>query len=65
MPIEIRELYIKAVIDSGGGGKKPGDTQTGESDANPAAGASGQGADNLVDLCVEKVMEILQNKEER
>ena len=64
MPIEIRELYIKAVIDSGGGGKKPGDVQSGEENAKPAA-ASGQGADNLVDLCVEKVMEILQNKEER
>jgi hypothetical protein len=65
MPIEIRELCIKAVIDSGGGAKKGGDTQAGDPDAKPAAEGSGQAGDQVVDLCVEKILEILRNKEER
>jgi hypothetical protein len=64
MPIEIRELYIKAVIDSGGGSKKAGDAQTGEGAPKSEGGGAGEG-DHIVDLCVEKVMEILKEKEER
>jgi hypothetical protein len=65
MPIEIRELCIKAVIDSGSGAKKGGDTQAGEADAKPGTEGSAQAGEQVVDLCVEKVLEILRNKEER
>jgi hypothetical protein len=61
MPIEIRELHIKAVID-GGGGKDS--SQAGE--AGASAGASPvQDADQLIERCIEKVLEILKEKEER
>ena len=57
MAIEIRELHIKAVIDSGkSGGKK-------ESTAGDASNPSAP--DQIVDLCVEKVLEILREKKER
>jgi hypothetical protein len=61
MPIEIRELYIRAVIDSGGG--KP--ASEGEAGGQPQGGAPQAGTDQLIDLCVEKVMEILKEKNER
>jgi hypothetical protein len=58
MPVEIRELVIKATVDSGGG--------------SAAAGASGSGGgtnaspgDELIKTCVEKVLEILKEKNER
>jgi hypothetical protein len=59
MPIEIRELHIKAVID--GGGKK-------ESEGQPSAAAPAAPApemNELIDLCVEKILEILKEKTER
>jgi hypothetical protein len=59
MPIEIRELQIKAVIDNGNPkGKK------GASPGSPGEGPQ-QNPDELVDLCVEKVLEILKEKGER
>jgi len=63
MPIEIRELHIKAVIDAGGASAKMAQPAT-DSD-QPSAGASTSQADQLVDLCVEKVLEILKEKKER
>ena len=63
MPIEIRELYIKAVIDAGGSSLKAEpavSSATGE--AQPE---TGQGMEQIVDLCVEKVLEILKDKQER
>ena len=62
MPIEIKELYIRAVID-GGGSSKP--AQPGAESGQPAAGASAQPSEQLVELCVEKVMEVLKEKMER
>ena len=66
MAIEIRELYIKAVIDTGGGKK------AGEGSAGAATGAEGHApgggeanAEQMISLCVEKVMEILNEKKER
>jgi hypothetical protein len=63
MPIEIRELHIKAVID-GGGGKKPSGP-AGAAEGEQTAGGSGQMGDELIDVCVEKVLEILKEKAER
>lgn len=54
MPIEIRELVIKATITA--------DAQNSTSQGN--AGAAG-GAAEMVQLCVEKVLQILKEKNER
>jgi len=63
MPIEIRELHIKAVIDSGGSNRK--NAEGNENNNKDAAEGADQRPENLIDLCVEKVMEILKEKEER
>ena len=57
MPIEVRELVIKAQIGSGQqNGKVTAQEQTNPSSANE---------EELVKKCVEKVMEILKEKAER
>jgi len=59
MPLEIRELIIKATIE----------TDSGKSTSTNAAQSSGtNGTDPqemLINLCVEKVLEILKEKQER
>jgi hypothetical protein len=57
MPIEIRELVIKATVthDEGSGGG------TGSSDASGNTSSS----EELIKTCVEKVLEILKDKNER
>lgn len=57
MPIILNELHIKMSItdDKGGGGGKGAKTNAGETEGNEA----------VVAACVEKVMEILKDKEER
>ena len=58
-PLEIRELVIKATIE----------TDSGKSAAPNAAPASGANSTDpqemLINLCVEKVLEILKEKQER
>ena len=62
MAIEIRELHIKAVIDAGGS-KKANEPA---SDTAKAEGPEeGGGSNQLIDLCVEKILEILKEKTER
>lgn len=51
MPLEIRELVIKATINEGGGGQQS------------TAGAADQAA--IVTACVDQVLAILQEKTER
>lgn len=53
MPIEIKELVIRAIVDAGG------DQKSG------AARASGQSLQDIVQACVEQVLEILRRREER
>ncbi|MBI5917355.1 MAG: hypothetical protein HY842_18460 [Bacteroidetes bacterium] len=56
MPIEIKELHIKAVINQEGG----------QSPAGSAAGAaSAPDKGRIVAECVEKVLEILKQQNER
>ena len=57
MPIEIRELVIKASIESEGGG------QSGSTGWGP--GNNSAATEELVNTCVEKVLEILKAKNER
>lgn len=63
MPIEIRELHIKAVIDTAG--SKPAMGEGVNAGNLPGGNASAADAEQLVDLCVEKIMEIIKEKSER
>jgi hypothetical protein len=62
MPIEIRELHIKVSVTS------PQTDQVASTNQSPGGGsgeAMGNEREKIVAACVEKVMEILQNKSER
>jgi hypothetical protein len=59
MPLEIRELVIKATLDA-----ESGKSQNGGSGKN--SGANNTGAqETMINLCVQKVLEILKEKQER
>ena len=55
MPIEIKELHIKATLDNGDGNSSSG--SNGDSGAAPT--------DALIQTCVDKVLEILKDKNDR
>ena len=55
MPIEIKELVIRATIGGGGGGGRPKGTKMKEEDAR----------EEIVAECVEQVMKILHMQRER
>ncbi len=57
MPIEIKELHIKTVIDNTA-------QENNQAAANNASGGS-MPPDKLIELCVEKVLEIIKEKAER
>jgi hypothetical protein len=59
MPIEIRELVIKATVGSGETPQNSGNTEGGNGGGNAAA------SDAFINVCVEKVLEILKEKAER
>lgn len=56
MPIEIKELHIKAVIDNSAGNT----SARNNSDSGP-----GLPPDKIIEICVEKVLEIIKEKAER
>jgi hypothetical protein len=53
MPVEIRELVIRATVSA----QRPEET--------PSADASGRDMEDLVSMCVEQVLEILRREKER
>jgi hypothetical protein len=53
MPIEIRELIIRATVNSGESGKQGRKKSEGKAD------------DAFIEACVEQVLEILRKKKER
>lgn len=59
MPIEIRELVIKAVVqqDNAGGGSAAAGSSGGDNDMKPA--------EEMMNKCLEKITEILQQRNER
>ncbi len=59
MPLEIRELHIKAVISPTEG------AQNGQSGGGAQPGGKDSKTDKIVEICVEKVLEILNEKGER
>jgi hypothetical protein len=54
MPVEVRELVIKATVDSDEKGA-----------ASPASDDQTSGNEELIKLCVDKVMEILKERNGR
>ena len=59
MPIEIRELIIKATVSSGAGNGQSGNGRpAGDNNNVPAS-------EELVNACVEKILRILKEKNER
>ena len=58
MPIEVRELVIKLVVEDGGA------RSNAATEVNSNAGGSVPN-EELVNICVEKVFEILNEKNER
>ena len=74
MPIEIRELVIRATVDPAGGGPGGAGGPAGARDCGapsdkgaPGAGRDGAQAydEGLVQTCVREVMRILERKAER
>lgn len=66
MPIEIRELVIRATVDPGG--EKGQGCGAGSAEASGSAGTKGGkgGADgNVVQSCVREVLRILADRQER
>jgi hypothetical protein len=57
MALEVRELVIKATIVQEGGG--------GSSSASADSSNSGSGTEQIVNVCVEKILEILKDNHER
>lgn len=58
MPIEIRELNIRVSVNQ----------SPAEQDSKPSGGGGGQGGgdkDEIIAECVEQILEILKNKNER
>jgi len=56
MPIEIKELHIKATIDS---------NATGEIQTSDSGEISDDMIDEIVTICTDRVMEIIKEKNER
>jgi len=66
MPIEIRELVIRATVDPGGapgGGCGPSSASKGAGQSSPQPQAHGD--DSVVQTCVREVLRILDDKQER
>lgn len=65
MPIEIRELVIRATVDPGGEpggcGPSPAAKAAGQSSSQPHA----QDDESVVQTCVREVLRILTDKQER
>jgi hypothetical protein len=57
MPIEIRELVIKATIGE--------DSKNTGGDGNSSGGGAPANQDAIVQACVERVLEIMKQKQER
>lgn len=57
MPVEIRELVIKATIEQNGAAVSGA--------AGTSAGSNSSPGDDMIKTCVDKVLEILKEKNER
>ena len=62
MPIEIRELHIRVTVNAPDGG---GNATAQPATRPPSAGSGSADKDALIAECVEQVLNILQEKQER
>lgn len=60
MPIEIRELVIKATVTPSGGSQASGSANASSGDDNNVSSQ-----EEIISVCVEKIMAILKEKHER
>jgi len=60
MPIEIRELVIKATVAPNGGSSQPTGTSSSSGNNNNISAR-----EEIINTCVEKIMAILKDKYER
>lgn len=58
MPIEVRELVIKAIVEQENGGAASGP-------ASPSNNNSVSRNEEMIKICIEKVLEILEERYER
>jgi hypothetical protein len=69
MPIEIRELVIRAQVDPGTGGtdscSSDGSNNGSNSHRGSADMAGGMGQADLIRACVQEVLRVLEEKQER
>ena len=63
MPIEIRELVIRATV--GGSGGEAASCAPSSSGAQSSSRAPSQSEDDVVQTCVREVLRILEDKRER
>jgi hypothetical protein len=61
MAIEIRELHIRAVVDDAAGKS----TESPRSSQGKSASSPEDNSEQVVEMCVAKVLEILQQRTER
>lgn len=62
MPIEIKELHIRVAVNGSSTAPQAGSKSPAAGSGNAAGGGN---PDTLVSECVEKVLQVLQNKTER
>ena len=66
MPIEIRELVIRAQVDPSTGGSDSCSSNNGSNNHNGSAGmTSGNSQAELVRACVQEVLRVLEERKER
>ena len=66
MPIEIRELVIRATVDPKAEALASGcGPSSSEADEKSASGSQGGADDDMVQTCVREVLRILEDKRER
>ncbi|MEI9921434.1 MAG: DUF5908 family protein [Bacteroidota bacterium] len=61
MPIEIRELYIKAVVND----PREKNPDGAEGNSNMQGQATVENTEQVIELCVEKVLDVLRERTER
>jgi hypothetical protein len=65
MPIEIRELVIRAQVDPGYGTTKNGSNSTSKNRPGPSNTAGGLNQSDMIQTCVQEVLRILEERQER
>jgi hypothetical protein len=64
MPLEIKELHVKVMVNPEGGSNAP-QTSAGRGQSSNGGGNSPQSQSELVQTIIDKIMEILEEKMER